>query len=110
MSKTRSLTLPFGLGQASFWMSVCITLSFAAVHLKARGFSNTELGLVMAVGNILGALLGPLLASLAETHPRLRNTPCRCRGLCRRRPHLSVQHQADPQAGEEKRMTPTHEK
>ena len=57
MSKTRSLTLPFGLGQASFWMSVCITLSFAAVHLKALGFSNTELGLVMAVGNILGALL-----------------------------------------------------
>lgn len=71
MNKTRSLTLPFGLGQASFWMSVCITLSFAAVHLKALGFSNTELGLVMAVGNILGALLGPLLASLAETHPRL---------------------------------------
>ena len=71
-SKSRSLTLPFGLGQASFWMSVCITLSFAAVHLKALGFSNTELGLVMAAGNILGALLGPLLTSLAETRPGLR--------------------------------------
>ena len=69
MKQTRSLTLPFALGQAGFWMSLCIALSFAAVHLKALGFSNTELGLVMAAGNIVGALLGPVLASLAETRP-----------------------------------------
>lgn len=71
MKKTKSLTLPFALGQASFWMSLCIALSFAAVHLKALGFSNTELGLVMAAGNILGSLAGPMLASLGEKNPRL---------------------------------------
>lgn len=71
MKRTRSLTLPFGLGQAAFWMSLCITLSFAAVHLKALGFSNTELGLVMAVGNIIGTLTGPVLASLAEKRQNL---------------------------------------
>ena len=71
MKKTKSLTLPFALGQAGFWMSLCIALSFAAVHLKALGYSNTELGLIMAVGNILGSLAGPMLASLAEKNPRL---------------------------------------
>ncbi len=71
MKKIHSLTICFGLGQASFWMSFCIAVSFAAVHLKALGFSNTELGLVMAVGNIFGAICGPILASLAETRPRL---------------------------------------
>lgn len=71
MKKTPSLTLPFALGQAGFWMSFCIAVSFAAVHLKALGFSNTELGAVMAVGNVLGSLAGPLLASLAEKNPRL---------------------------------------
>ena len=71
MKKPSSLTLPFGLGQGAFWMSLCVTLSFAAVYLKALGFSNTELGLVMALGNILGTLLGPLLASLSENRPRL---------------------------------------
>jgi PPP family 3-phenylpropionic acid transporter len=71
MKRTSSLTLPFGFGQASFWMSLCVTLSFAAVYLQALGFSNTELGLVMALGNVLGTLLGPLLASLSENHPRL---------------------------------------
>ena len=69
--KQRSLTLPFALGQASFWMSLCAAVSFAAVYLKALGFSNTELGLVMAVGNVLGSLTGPVLASLAEKRRNL---------------------------------------
>ena len=71
MKKTSSITLPFGLGQGAFWMSLCVTRSFAAIYLKALGFSNTELGLVMALGNSLGALAGPLLASLSENRPRL---------------------------------------
>ena len=71
MKNNRSLTIPFALGQAGFWMSLCIAVSFAAVHLKALGFSNTELGLVMAAGNILGTVFGPMMASLAEKNSRL---------------------------------------
>ena len=65
-----ALTGAFGLVQASFWMSLCVTVSFAAVHLQALGFSNTELGLVMAIGNVLGSLLGPLLTAAAEKSRR----------------------------------------
>ena len=66
MRQKRSATLSFSAVQASFWMSLCIAISFAAVHLKALGFSNTGLGLTLAAGNILGTLAGPLLASLSE--------------------------------------------
>lgn len=66
-----SLTPAFSLVQASFWMSFCAAVCFAAVHLQALGFSNTELGLVMALGNVLGAVSGPLLAAWAEKKPQL---------------------------------------
>ena len=60
------MTAAFALGQASFWMALCVCMSFAAVHLKELGFSNTELGLVLAAGNIGGALIGPILSSWVE--------------------------------------------
>lgn len=71
MKSASRLTGVFGLVQASFWMSLCLSISFAAVHLKALGFSNAELGLVMAAGNVLGSLAGPVLTALAERRPRL---------------------------------------
>lgn len=71
MKKQTPLTGTFGLVQASFWMSLCITVSFAAVHLEKLGFSSTELGLVMAIGNVLGSVLGPILTALSEKRPRL---------------------------------------
>lgn len=71
MKSASRLTGVFGLVQASFWMSLCLSISFAAVHLKALGFSNAELGLVMAAGNVLGSLAGPVLTALAERRPCL---------------------------------------
>ncbi len=70
MLKKKNLTPTYSLVQGSFWMSFCIAVCFAAVHLQSMGFSNTELGLVMAAGNILGTVLGPVLTSLAEMRPR----------------------------------------
>ncbi|MBR6825199.1 MAG: MFS transporter [Oscillospiraceae bacterium] len=73
MRKKKNLTPTYSLVQGSFWMSFCIAVCFAAVHLQSMGFSNTELGLVMAVGNVLGTVLGPVLTALAEKHPRWDN-------------------------------------
>jgi PPP family 3-phenylpropionic acid transporter len=71
MLKKKNLTPTYSLVQGSFWMSFCIAVCFAAVHLQSMGFSNTELGLVMAAGNVLGTVLGPVLTSLAVKHPSL---------------------------------------
>lgn len=51
---------------AAYWMTYCITLSFASVFLVGRGYSNTETGVIMAAGQLCGMLLQPIIASLTD--------------------------------------------
>lgn len=62
----KNLTLRFAAVQAAFWMGYCIYISFAAVYLQALGYNNTELGLILATGNLLSTLLAPVLASFVD--------------------------------------------
>ncbi len=83
----KTLTPAYSFVQGTFWMSFCASVCFAAVHMQFLGFSNTELGLVMAAGNVLGALIGPALTTLSERNARLGtarlNTPLfLARALC----------------------------
>ena len=71
MSEKRNLTGLYALVTAGFWMHFCIVVSYAAVYLKSLGYSNTELGLVLAVGNVLGAALGPAMSAQIDRHARL---------------------------------------
>lgn len=59
MKYDRSLTAAYAAVQAVFWMSVCVSVSFAAVYLQGLGYTNTQLGAILAAGNLLGATLGP---------------------------------------------------
>lgn len=71
MTTKNNLTGLYALCTAAFWMIFCISISFAAVFLQSRGYSNTELGVVLALGNILGALLGPAMSAQIDLHDRL---------------------------------------
>lgn len=62
----RAINIEYCAVQALYWSGFCVCGSFAAVFLKSRGFSNAQLGLVMAAGNILGFFLSPLLASYVD--------------------------------------------
>lgn len=59
MGEKQRLTVLYALVQASFWMSFCVAVSFAAVYLQGLGYDNTHLGVILAAGNLLGAILGP---------------------------------------------------
>ncbi|MBQ9648351.1 MAG: hypothetical protein IJV43_08335, partial [Oscillospiraceae bacterium] len=65
-----SLTAAYSAVQASFWMSYCVAVSFAAVYLQGLGYSNAALGAVLAAGNLFGALLGPALSALIDRYDR----------------------------------------
>ena len=41
MERNLSLTAPYAAMQAVFWMTVCVSLTFAAVYLQGLGYSNT---------------------------------------------------------------------
>lgn len=71
MEYSRPLTAAYAAVQAVFWMSVCASVSFAAVYLQALGYTNTQLGAILAAGSLLGALLGPALSSLVDGSGRV---------------------------------------
>lgn len=76
MERKKNLTVSYSLVQAAYWMNFCLVSGFAAVFLQGLGYNNAELGLVLAVGNLFGAVLGPVLSSLIDrfesvTPPRL---------------------------------------
>ena len=63
MEQKNALTGRYSAVQGSFWMGYCVCISFAAVYLQGLGYTNAQLGVVMAAGNLLGAVLGPELSS-----------------------------------------------
>lgn len=58
---------------AGFWSSFCVFVQYAAVFLQGAGYTNMELGLIMAVGNIIGAVLGPLLGARIDRNRNVRH-------------------------------------
>ena len=48
-----------------------MVLSFASVFLLARGYSNSEIGVILAVSNVLALLIQPLAAELADRSVRI---------------------------------------
>jgi PPP family 3-phenylpropionic acid transporter len=51
-------------------------VSYAAVYLQARGYSNTQLGRILALGYILGFLLPQLLANLIDRYEKITVYHC----------------------------------
>ena len=71
MKYDRTLTISYAAVQSVFWMVICVSFSFAAVYLQGLGYSNTELGVILAAGHLLGAILGPALSSLIDRSDRV---------------------------------------
>lgn len=66
----KNYSLAYFAVQGGYWMSICVANSYAAVFLQSRGYSNSELGLILAIGNIAGFLLAPNLAALIDRSKR----------------------------------------
>ena len=72
----RSTSVAYYALQGAYWMSRCVSNSYAAIFLQNRGYSNTALGLILSVGNIAGFLLAPVLASLVDRSRRITVYHC----------------------------------
>ena len=51
---------------ATYWMAYCVIASFSSVYLLANGYSNTEIGLLIAIGNLVSVVIQPVAANLAD--------------------------------------------
>ena len=72
----RIINVEYALIQGLYWVSFCGIVSYAAVYLLDRGYSNTALGQILALGYILGFLIPQLLANWIDRYERV--TVYRC--------------------------------
>ena len=67
----RKMNLAYAALQGLYWMLYCAVVSFAGVYLLAAGFSNTQVGLVLAAGSAAALVTQPLAAAAADSGRRI---------------------------------------
>ena len=68
---TRKLMMQYCILQGAYWASFCVIYAFATVFLLSRGFESSMIGVIIAVGNILGVVLQPVVASIADRSEKI---------------------------------------
>ena len=64
-------TMRYALVQGNFWMSYCVIFSFVSFYLLRKGFTNTQIGIVIAVASGFAALLQPIMGEALDQYERL---------------------------------------
>lgn len=71
MQRKRLLyNIQYSLMQGLYWLGFCACVAFAAVYMQHRGYSNSELGIFIALGNVLGVLLSGCVGSISDRRGR----------------------------------------
>ncbi len=68
---TRKLMMQYCILQGAYWSSFCVIYAFATVFLLSRGFESSMIGVIIATGNILGVVLQPMVASIADRSEKI---------------------------------------
>lgn len=71
MPSKRRLDLHYIALQAGFWAAFAAICAYQAALLQGRGFSNTQVGVVMAIRCLAGVIAQPLLGAWADKHPNI---------------------------------------
>ena len=66
-------TIRYTLLNATYFVAFCTIHACAAIFLLDNGFSNTEVGVLLAIANILSAILQPLVAGIIDKPGPLTN-------------------------------------
>lgn len=78
MNKFPFATSRYSVIQAFYWTSYCMMVSFASVYLLAKNYNNSEIGVILALVNILAVFLQPAMAAFIDKTSRisLKNFMC----------------------------------
>ncbi|MEG0756222.1 MAG: MFS transporter [Oscillospiraceae bacterium] len=67
----RRLDFHYMLLQMGFWAMFAGICAYQATLLQARGFTNSQVGVLVAVRCFAGVVFQPLLGSFADRHPKI---------------------------------------
>lgn len=65
------LNLKYGGIHATYWMYYSISCSFSSAFLLACGYSNGEIGVILAAGSVAAVFIQPLIADFADRSKKL---------------------------------------
>lgn len=74
LAKLTGPTSRYSLIQGTYWGCYAVINTYASVYLLFRGFSNTQIGVIISLSSVLSALLQPLVSRVAD---HLRRMPLR---------------------------------
>ena len=66
-------TIKYALLNIAYFAAFCTVHAYAAVYLLAHGFSNTQVGVLLAIANIVSALCQPIVAAVIDKQGWLTN-------------------------------------
>ena len=71
MSRKTLLNIDYALIQGTYWMFYAVAGMFVSVYMLGKGYSNTSIGLVIAVGNVVAGFFQAVLANITDKAQRL---------------------------------------
>ena len=71
--KISSVTFHYMIITGGFWMAFCVVTAYAAVFLHGAGYDDQELGIILALGNVGGAVLSPVLGAWIDRNRKIRH-------------------------------------
>ena len=73
MSRKFILNFDYALIQGTYWGFYIVTAIFVSVYLLGKGYSNTSIGIVIAMGNILAIFLQMLMADIMDRSKKIND-------------------------------------
>jgi len=68
MTLTKKVNLQFAAIQGSFWISFLPLGGFAVVLLQSKNFTDSEIGIILAMQSIASIIAQPLISTFAGKH------------------------------------------
>lgn len=65
------LNFEYACIHGSYWMIYGVISSFASVFLLARDYSNSEIGMILAIANVLAVIIQPFMADFADRSKKI---------------------------------------
>lgn len=73
IKKNNTVTLHYALITGGFWMAFCVVTAYAEVFLRGIGYTYEQYGVILALGNVGGALMSPVLGACIDRNRKLRH-------------------------------------
>ena len=61
----------YGAIFGTYWIIYAVVSSFASVFMLAKGYTNSQIGITLAVANVLAVVMQPLIADFVDRSKRL---------------------------------------